>query len=224
MKPAALPVVLDRIPAEMRAAWRWLVFRYELRDGRTTKVPYNPNTGRRAASINPGTWATFEQACAASGYPGLGFALGGGFAGVDLDKCRDAHTGEIAAWALAIIDRLDSYTEASPSGTGVHVIVRVDPSWPVPGGNRKDPGIEIYGAGRFFTVTGRALNNAPLAERTETLRELIRETFGTKGNASLDVFPSWATVRSERCSSTTGMRRTGSRPAPNCLIGCRTSL
>jgi putative DNA primase/helicase len=183
------------IPAEMQAAWRWLVFRYELRDGLWTKVPYNPNTGRRASSINPGTWATFEQACAARGYAGLGFVLGGGFAGVDLDKCRDAHTGEIAPWALGVSDRLDSYTEASPSGTGVHVLMRVDLSWQVPGQKRKHAdgsAIEIYGAGRYFTVTGHALSAAPLAERTEFLRELIRETFGTEGNAPHDVLPSWA--------------------------------
>ena len=67
------------IPAEMQAAWRWLVFRYELRDGKATKVPYNPNTGRRASSINPGTWGTFDRASAAlaaGGFAGLGFEIG----------------------------------------------------------------------------------------------------------------------------------------------------
>jgi hypothetical protein len=83
----------DRIPAEMREARRWFVWRYELRDGRRTKVPYNPLAGRRASSIDPSTWTTFEQASAARGFDGLGFALGGGFAGVDLDRCRDPLAG-----------------------------------------------------------------------------------------------------------------------------------
>jgi putative DNA primase/helicase len=184
MTPSALAVVPNRIPPKMRGAWRWVVWRFEQRDGRWTKVLYSPNTGRRASSINPGTWGTFEQACAALAtgrYAGLGFVLGGGFAGVDKDKCRDAHTGEIATWALALIDRLDSYTEASPSGTGVHVFVSVDPSWQLPGRKLVRPdgsAIEIYGAGRYFTVTGHTLNDAPLAERTDALRELISETFG----------------------------------------------
>lgn len=187
---------MNTMPAEMRAAWRWLVFRYEVRDGRSTKVPYNPNTGRRASSINPGTWGTFEQACAAvatGGYAGLGFVLGGGFAGVDLDKCRNPHTGEIAPWALAIIERLNSYTEASPSGTGVHVLVLVDLSWRVRGGNRKNPdgsGIESYGAGRYFTFTGHALNDAPLAERTGALRDFIGSTFSLD-TATPEIRPAW---------------------------------
>jgi primase-polymerase (primpol)-like protein len=173
-----------KIPAEMRVAHRWVVWRYEQRDGRRTKVLYNPNTGRRASSTNPGTWATLDEAlrALASGrYAGLGFVLGGGFAGVDLDKCRDAHTGEIAPWALAIINQLASYTEASPSGTGVHVLVLTDLSWQVPGRKITRPdgsAIEIYGAGRYFTFTGHALTDAPLTERTETLRALIGETFG----------------------------------------------
>jgi putative DNA primase/helicase len=149
MKPVALDVRLDGIPAEMRAARRWVVH--------CAKVPHNPNTGHRASSTDPGTWGTFEQACAALAtgrYDGLGFVLGDGIAGVDLDKCRNPHTGEIAPWALAIIERLDSYTEASPSGTGVHVIVRVDPTWTC---GRKSGGIEIYTHSRYFTVTGEAV-------------------------------------------------------------------
>ena len=55
----------------------------------------------------------------------LGFVLGDGFVGVDKDHCRNAETGAIEPWALAIVEQLDSYTEISVSGTGVHVICRV---------------------------------------------------------------------------------------------------
>jgi hypothetical protein len=39
--------------------------------------------------------------------------------GIDLDTCRDPKTGEIAPWAQEIIDRFQTYTEISPSQTGV---------------------------------------------------------------------------------------------------------
>ena len=42
---------------------------------------------------------------------------------VDLDGVRDPATGAIEPWAQEVIDRLDSYTEASSSGRGVHVLV-----------------------------------------------------------------------------------------------------
>ena len=57
-------------------------------------------------------------------YDGIGFEFGNGYVGIDLDHCRDAETGEVQEWALEIIDHLDSYTEASPSETGVHIICK----------------------------------------------------------------------------------------------------
>ena len=83
---------------------------------------------------------------------------------MDLDACRDPATGALAPWAAALVARLDGYTEASPSGTGVHVLVegRLPPGWrrrPVPG----VPGaaVELYDAGRFLTVTGRHVPGTP---------------------------------------------------------------
>ena len=46
------------------------------------------------------------------------------YVGIDLDDCRNPETGEIAAWAQEIIDRFDSYTEVSPTGTGVRILIR----------------------------------------------------------------------------------------------------
>jgi primase-polymerase (primpol)-like protein len=149
MKPVALDVRLDGIPAEMRAARRWVVHR--------AKVPFNPITGRHASSTDPATWGNYAQAYAALAtgrYDGLGFVLGDGIAGVDLDKCRNPQTGAIEPWALAIIERLDSYTEVSPSGCGVHIFCRVDPAWTC---GRKSGGIQIYTRSRYFTVTGQAV-------------------------------------------------------------------
>jgi len=42
--------------------------------------------------------------------------------GLDLDGCRNPETGECAGWAEQVVDRFDSYSEASPSQTGVRVL------------------------------------------------------------------------------------------------------
>jgi putative DNA primase/helicase len=190
-------MTFDSIPSKMRTAWRFVVWRYEQRDGRTTKVLYDAKTGRRASSINPGTWATFEEACAAlaSGrYDGIGFVLGDVFAAVDLDKCRHPQTGALSVWAVDIVARLDSYTEVSPSGTGLHVFVLVDPTQPIAGRKKTWPdgsALEIYGAGRYFTLTGDVVGTATLAERDQALRALVREHFDPSPTTA-DTCPSWA--------------------------------
>ena len=84
--------------------------------------------GRKAKSNDPATWADFDAAlaaCRGRKLDGIGyvFAVDGSEAGVDLDDCRDAATGEVQSWAADLIATLDSYAEVSPSGTGVKVYV-----------------------------------------------------------------------------------------------------
>ena len=45
------------------------------------------------------------------------------YTGVDFDRCVDPVTGEVEAWAQAHVDALASYTEITPSHTGLHTIV-----------------------------------------------------------------------------------------------------
>src|SRR5262249_53715707 len=91
---------------------------------------------------------------------GVGFMFADGFAGIDLDGCRNPETGDITAWADDIIQSLDAYVEVSPSGTGLHIFVLGK----VPGADKKfnlnpaighgKAAIEIYDSARYFTVTG----------------------------------------------------------------------
>lgn len=76
--------------------------------------------------------------------------------GIDLDGCvRD---GEIEPWAQEIVDAIGSYTEVSPSGTGVHILAYVDPrTTGVVGRADHRRGIEVYNHGRYFTVAGRQI-------------------------------------------------------------------
>ena len=113
----------------MKELAQWINWRYEERDGEITKVPICPHTGELAAVDRPETWGTYDEAARASkehGRDGVGFVFTeeDPYAGIDLDKCRDPESGEIEEWARELIEHLDSYTELSPSGSGVHVLLK----------------------------------------------------------------------------------------------------
>ena len=124
------------------------------------KVPKNPHTGGNAASNNPATWADFDTAVSAvSKYhlDGIGFQFGGsGYIGIDIDHCI-REDGSLSDMAEDVVSTLKSYTEISPSGTGLHIIMKGKK----PGEkctSKKNPvtgeKLEIYDSGRFLTVTG----------------------------------------------------------------------
>jgi len=167
------------LPEELKARVAWVCWRLETRDGKGTKVPYNARTGKRAKSTDARTWSTFADAVAAAGrFDGVGICLGDGLCGVDLDHCRDPETGELEPWAAEVVAELDSYAEASPSGTGAHFLVTGD--LPPGGGKRKGP-VEMYGSARYFTVTGQHLPGTPTTvnERTEALAAVHARHIGT---------------------------------------------
>jgi hypothetical protein len=160
---------------------QWLVWRTEERGGELTKVPYSPDTGRRADSMAPETWTSHDEAVNAyreHAYDGIGFVFTpeDDLCGVDLDKCLDPETGEIEDWASSIIEELDSYTEISPSGRGVHVLVRGK----LPAGRNRKGRFEAYDRNRYFTVTGKHLSGSPqtIESRQEELQGVVRRVFG----------------------------------------------
>src|SRR5881394_4068543 len=105
--PLPRPVYVEAIAAELKARPQWVLWRYEQRGGKWTKVPYQTNRARAAADASA-TWTTFELAWAQygrGGYAGLGFVFSPDdpYTGVDLDKCRDPETRVIDPWALDIV-------------------------------------------------------------------------------------------------------------------------
>jgi putative DNA primase/helicase len=149
-------IIIENIPEELKARRQWVAWKLEHRGSELTKVPYDPRSGRRARSNDLMTWVTFEEALAAveaGHYAGVGFVLCSGdpYTGLDLDHCRDPETGEVAQWAKEIIETVSAYAEVSPSGEGVHLIVRGE----LPNSRRE--GVEVYSTRRFLTMTGRAL-------------------------------------------------------------------
>lgn len=167
---------------ELKAVPAWVTWRMEEREGKPTKVPCRADGAGRASASDPTTWAPFavaRESVKLNGSSGVGFVFSEAdpFAGVDLDGCRDPESGAIDDWAQAIIDRLDSYAETSPSGRGVHILVKARLA---PGRNRKGA-VEIYERGRYFTVTGRHLDGTPttIEDRQAKLEELRAELFAS---------------------------------------------
>lgn len=157
----------EDIPVEMKKAARWLLWRGEGRGEKVAKVPCTPD-GRHCDHTDPANWMSFEEALTAyhgGGFDGLGFALGDGWSGVDLDGCVGP-TGVPVQWAQGVLRLVDSYAEVSPSGRGIKIFCHgTAPN------KRKGP-VELYGNSRFFTVTGRAINKAPLREASGELKTL----------------------------------------------------
>ena len=170
---AGAVVVLDiaAFPTELVERRQWVAWRWAERPGGPTKEPINPATGRPASTKEPATWATLGAALSRAErerLAGVGFVFSADdpYAGVDLDDCRDPETGELESDAARLIQSLDSYSEVSPSGTGVKVWVRATH----PGEGYKSPHIwesgtvgeiEMYDRSRFFTLTGQRLDGTP---------------------------------------------------------------
>jgi len=154
-------------PASIRDCHQWVAWKYVERDGKPTKAPINPHTGLLASSTDSSTWGTFSQAMQAcernKSLAGVGFVFSADdpYCGVDLDDSIDEATRELKPWAQQIVDRLDSYTEISPSGLGLKVFIKASK----PGSRcRKayhDGEVEIYDRDRFFTVTGNRIVSVP---------------------------------------------------------------
>lgn len=154
---------ISKIPQEMKALRQWVCFSLEWNDKRQKydKFPINPVTGGMAMSNNPNTWTDFNTAlqCFNSGrFSGIGFMFTkeSGIYGVDIDGCFN--NGVMSLEAQEVICQMQSYTEWSPSATGVHIIAKGT----LPPGGRRKRCFEMYDSGRFFTVTGWHVQGTPM--------------------------------------------------------------
>ncbi len=167
------------IPETMKFERRWVNWKFETRDGdKPTKVPYQPN-GRHAKTNDPDTWSDYNQLA-----PGqfAGFVLGDGWWGVDLD--------DSAAWQDDIIKHFpEAYVEKSPSGKGVKLFCRgCDP---VKGRKRQMPtgAIEVYGAGRYFAVTGEVIQQKEPGDCSAGLAWLLEAYFPVVQTVAMPATP-----------------------------------
>lgn len=169
----------NNIPIELRNLPQWVLWRKEKRDGKPTKVPYQVNS-KMAQANNRNTWATFEavvEVYQQGGYNGIGFMFSKDdpFIGIDIDHC--VQEGKFTDLAEDIMNIVPSYTEYSPSGEGIHIIAKGKLPLRGPGTGKKNPaiGLEIYRHGRYFTFTGNGINNLPVEESTEKLKDIFQK-------------------------------------------------
>lgn len=170
----------DAIPEELRDRPQWLVFRAEPNDGgKLVKRPYQSRATRTLAStVNAAMWSTYEEARTAvardRSLHGVGFAFSASdpYTGIDLDHVID-EDGVISKFALKVIALLDSYTEYSYSGDGIHIIVRAKTSKGYHGR------LEAYSSGRYFVTTGNHVPGTPttINEAQDGVDELIAAFF-----------------------------------------------
>lgn len=136
------------IPQEIRDIPQWVAWTTKTRDGKTTKVPVSWE-GYPVDITNPDNYRTFPDKEDKRGFV---FTEGDPYCGIDLDNCLGPD-GQIEPWAQQIVDDLDSYTEWSQSGNGLHIIVKAK----LPRSIRKGR-IEMYDHDRFFAITGELYN------------------------------------------------------------------
>jgi len=147
------------------------------------KVPINPITGNTSWS-DPDAWMTYREARAIAdtrpSVDGIGFVLTDNdpFVCVDHDDVIDPDTGAVRPWSVHVVVAMDSYTEFSPSGGGLH-------TWGVgtkPGDRTRreqagDSKIEVFDSGHFVTVTGDHLAGTPttVKDRPEAIADVHDE-------------------------------------------------
>ena len=179
----ANPISTEPPPADLLSRDQWVRWRYEVRKGKPTKPPVHVTENRGASHSDPSTWGSYQIALDGVGRhntEGVGcvFAKDDPYTGVDLDDCRDPETGILEPWAQEIVDLLASYTEVSPSGTGVKIWVRGK----LKVSGRRKGQVGVYSWNRFFTYTGQHFPGTPttINERQAELDRFMAEQFPEK--------------------------------------------
>lgn len=151
----------EHIPEELRVLRQWVC-------ANADKRPLNPKDQSTASVLDPSTWGTFEEACAA-GTPHIGLVLtkDDPYTIIDLDSPRNEVDQERHQ---KILDAFPTYIEYSQSGKGFHIIMRGS----VPEGARRDK-VEVYSDARYMICTGAIYRPEPIADCQEVLDILYKE-------------------------------------------------
>lgn len=161
----------DKLPQEMKELKRFCLWKLE----NNTKIPINPFNGSGAKSNDSKTWSTFDIAFKninRYNCNGVGFMLGDGYFGIDLDHLENNQKNPLA---IEFIYLIQSYTEISQSGEGIHIICKGT----LPKGRRRKNNIEMYDEKRFFALTGNVVDNLnTIIEATGLVKPLYDKYLG----------------------------------------------
>jgi len=162
---------ITNIPSELHHLNRWVCWKaIPSETGKLTKIPINAKTGKNAMSNNSDTWTNMMNAVVSVdkfNLDGIGFMLGDGYFGIDLDECENDLKNEF-------IENIKSYTEESQSGKGIHIIAK----GVLPKGKRRVKGIEMYDANRFFVMTGKKIGDFNIIDATENVIPIYKKYLG----------------------------------------------
>ena len=146
---------LELIPQTLRRLPRWIWWDKH-------KKPHSAVTGELIDPTNPKCGVSYEEAVdymmLEPSASGLGFILGEGVAGIDIDGAFD-ETGCLHSDASAIVEMMKPcYMERSPSGSGIHILgfgTKSSAACKKP--LQASKLLEVYDKDRYFTVTGDRL-------------------------------------------------------------------
>lgn len=168
----------ERIPEELKLNKNWCLYRLVQgpEDKKPRKIPINAYTGNPAKSNDSNTWADYETALDAVTKfvcDGLGYFFEPPYFGVDIDDIEDTieqyRDGETDNIVSEFVHSLESYTELSVSGKGIHIICKGE----LPAGGRRKDNVEMYQNGRYFIMTGNACSPyEEISEGTSAIKHL----------------------------------------------------
>lgn len=153
----------DNIPEDMKKINNWVLWRKDKIKG---KIPYQID-GTEARTNDPSTWKGYsdvQKLFETGKYDGIGFVITKetGIIGIDFDHCI-SDDGTILPDIEKYIKNINSYTEISPSGSGIHIFVR----GVKPGQKSRKDNIEIYDSGRFLTITGNIFSSMKILNSSQ---------------------------------------------------------
>lgn len=192
------------IPSELFGLTQWVLWKSEHRGGaKPTKVPYSAHTGYPADITNPANYASYEQVINghAVGFNGQGivatdedeytyFDLDDPYSdvvnGVLIELPQgDPRAESIRLSHMRIVEYLNSYTEWSPSGRGLRIIIKgkLPREW-----RNRIGKVEIYSRDRFLTLTGNHLAGTPttIEPRQSQLEDVAKALGLDKGNTGTE--------------------------------------
>lgn len=150
-----LQVIPGNIPLALTKFNQWVYWKAveKVKGEKPAKIPFMVD-GKAAKVNDPSTWCNWRQIELNPpdkiGMTGIGFVLTGNdpYVMIDLDCC--VIKGNPNEYALKVIEYFDSYTEISPSGSGIRIIIEGSLKKAL-----KKPEIEIYSELRYMALTGQ---------------------------------------------------------------------
>jgi primase-polymerase (primpol)-like protein len=197
--------LFKEIPEELKLNALWCCWKYIInKNGDNIKMPFNPLSGYGAKSNDKSTFVTYPTAMRyANNYiaydgkkqiGGIGLGIFNGYSAIDIDHCV-SENGKISDMAKEIIDFCQSYTEFSPSGTGIRIIFKskifIDKNKYYINNSKK--GLEIYisdNTNKFVTITGNKISGDEIKEiDLITITPEIKQFLYDNGHRTVDSKP-----------------------------------